>query len=111
LFGGKLAIELNGDGHNYRLGQMRDKSRSNVLADQDMIVLRFGTSSSVRTRQRLESILVCVGEKAFVATTLTLILSLPMGEADFVQRRRNKRGGTSKCEITAQAVASKSQKS
>src|SRR5215831_1290537 len=54
----KLAIELDGGGHNYRLGQMRDKSRSNVLADQDMIVLRFGTSSSVRTRQRLESILV-----------------------------------------------------
>ena len=68
-------------------------------------------SSSVRTRQRLESNLVCVGEKAFVATTLTLILSLPRGEADFVRRRRNKRGGTSKCEITAQAVTSKSQKS
>jgi hypothetical protein len=25
--------ELDGGGHNYRLGQMRDKSRSNVLAD------------------------------------------------------------------------------
>ena len=37
----KLAIELDGGGHNYRLGQMRDKSRSNVLADQDVIVLRF----------------------------------------------------------------------
>ena len=66
-------------------------------------------SSSVRTRQRLEINLVCVGEKAFVATTLTSILSLPKGEADFVRRRRNKRGGTSKCEKTAQAVTSKSQ--
>ena len=65
-------------------------------------------SSSVRTRQRLESNLVCVGEKAFVAT-LTSILSLPKGKADFVRRRRNKRGGTSKCEKTAQAVTSKSQ--
>ena len=37
----KLAIELDGGGHNYRLGQMRDKSRSNVLADRDVIVLRF----------------------------------------------------------------------
>jgi len=37
----KLAIELTGGGHNYRLGQMRDKSRSNVLVDQDVIVLRF----------------------------------------------------------------------
>jgi len=39
----KLAIELDGGGYNYRLGQTRDKSRSNVLADQDMIVLRFKT--------------------------------------------------------------------
>ena len=68
-----------------------------------------GTIKSVRTRQRLEINLVCVGEKAFVAT-LTSILSLPKGEADFVRRRRNKRGGTSKCEKTAQAVSSKSQK-
>ena len=46
----KLAIELDGGGHNYRLGQMRDKSRSNMLADQDVIVLRFlEPSSSVTT--------------------------------------------------------------
>ena len=37
----KLAIELDGGGHNYRLGQMRDKTRSNVFADQEVIVLRF----------------------------------------------------------------------
>jgi hypothetical protein len=42
--------------------------------------------------------------------TTVRILSLPKGEADFVRRRRNKRGGTSKCEKTAQAVSSKSQK-
>src|SRR5215471_7757903 len=37
----KLAIELDGGGHNYRPGQIRDRKRSNVLADRGITVLRF----------------------------------------------------------------------
>jgi very-short-patch-repair endonuclease len=37
----KLAIELDGGGHNYRFGQIRDRRRSNLLADHGITVLRF----------------------------------------------------------------------
>jgi very-short-patch-repair endonuclease len=53
----KLAIELDSGGHNYRLGQMRDKSRSNVLADQDVIVLRFWNH---QVRYELDSVLKAI---------------------------------------------------
>jgi len=53
----KLAIEVDGGRHNYRLGQMRDKSRSNVLADQDVIVLRFW---NYKVRYELDSVLKAI---------------------------------------------------
>jgi very-short-patch-repair endonuclease len=37
----KLALELDGGGHNCQLGQARDQTRSTVLADQWITVLRF----------------------------------------------------------------------
>jgi len=65
----KLAIERDGGGHNYRLGQMRDKSRSNVLADQDVIVLRFWNH---QVRYELDSVL-----KAIWFALEKRLLSLP----------------------------------
>src|SRR5438105_14533662 len=38
----KLAIELDGGGHNYRLGQIRDRTRSKLLAREGIVVLRSG---------------------------------------------------------------------
>ena len=67
----KLAIELDGGGHNYQLRRIRDRTRSNALADHGVTVLRF------------ESNLVRLGGPAFVAT-LTSILSLAKGEAVMV---------------------------
>ena len=37
----KLAIELDGGGHNYRAGQTRDQTRSEFLARHGVFVLRF----------------------------------------------------------------------
>src|SRR5947199_9497963 len=37
----KLAIELDGGGHNYRTGQIRDRTRSEFLARHGVVVLRF----------------------------------------------------------------------
>lgn len=36
-----LAIELDGGGHNYRAGQIRDRTRSELLGRQGITVLRF----------------------------------------------------------------------
>ncbi len=37
----KLAIGLDGGGHSYRKGQIRDRTRSEFLARRDIAVLRF----------------------------------------------------------------------
>ncbi|MBO0695199.1 MAG: DUF559 domain-containing protein [Verrucomicrobia bacterium] len=37
----KLAIELDGGGHNSRIGQVRDCTREEFLARQGIDVLRF----------------------------------------------------------------------
>lgn len=37
----KMAIELDGGGHNYRDGQIHDQTRSEFLARQGAVVLRF----------------------------------------------------------------------
>jgi type I restriction enzyme M protein len=50
----KLAIELDGGGHNYRAGQIHDHIRSECLADQGIIVLRFWNH---QVRQELDSVL------------------------------------------------------
>ena len=50
----KLAIELDGGGHNYPVGQIRDRTRSEFLTTQAIIVLRFWNH---QVRQELDSVL------------------------------------------------------
>ena len=50
----KLAIELDGGGHNYRAGQIRDQTRSEFLARHGIVVLRFWNH---QVRQELDSVL------------------------------------------------------
>ena len=50
----KLAIELDGGGHNYRAGQNRDRTRSEFLAHHGVAVLRFWNH---QVRQELDSVL------------------------------------------------------
>jgi very-short-patch-repair endonuclease len=49
-----LAIELDGGGHNYRTGQIRDRTRSEFLARHGVIVLRFWNH---QVRRELDSVL------------------------------------------------------
>ena len=51
---GKLGIELDGGGHNYRAGKIRDRRRSEFLARHRVIVLRFWNH---QVRQELDSVL------------------------------------------------------
>jgi very-short-patch-repair endonuclease len=50
----KLAIELDGGGHNYYAGQIRDHTRSQFLARHGVVVLRFWNH---QVRQELDSVL------------------------------------------------------
>ena len=50
----KLAIELDGGGHNYRAGQIRDRTRSEFLARHGVVVLRFWNH---QVRRELDSVL------------------------------------------------------
>ena len=50
----KLAMELDGGGHNYRAGQIRDRTRSQFLARHGVVVLRFWDQ---QVRQELDSVL------------------------------------------------------
>jgi very-short-patch-repair endonuclease len=50
----KLAIELDGGGHNYALLRTRDRTRSKVLADHGVTVLR---SWNHQVRYELDSVL------------------------------------------------------
>ena len=50
----KLAVELDGGGHNYRRGRARDRTRSELLARHGVVVLRFWNH---QVRQELESVL------------------------------------------------------
>src|SRR5438093_13789079 len=52
--GAKLAIELDGGGHNYRAGQIRDRTRSEFLARKGILVLRCWNH---QVRQELDSVL------------------------------------------------------
>jgi very-short-patch-repair endonuclease len=53
----KLAIELDGGGHNYRVGQIRDRARSEFLARNGNIVLRFWNH---QVRQEPDSVLQAI---------------------------------------------------
>ena len=50
----KLAIELDGGGHNYRAGQIHDRTRWELLARHGVVVLRFWNH---QVRQELDSML------------------------------------------------------
>jgi very-short-patch-repair endonuclease len=50
----KLAVELDGGGHNYRAAQARDRTRSEFLANHGVIVLRFWNH---QIRRELDSVL------------------------------------------------------
>jgi len=53
----KLAIELDGGGHNYRGGQIRDRTRSELLARQGINVLRYWNH---QVRRDLDSVLQAI---------------------------------------------------
>jgi very-short-patch-repair endonuclease len=53
----KLAIELDGGGHNYQLRRIGDRKRSNLLADQGVTVLRFWNH---QVRYELDSVLKAI---------------------------------------------------
>jgi very-short-patch-repair endonuclease len=53
----KLAIELDGGGHNYQLRRIRDRKRSNLLADHEVNVLRFWNH---QIRFELDSVLKAI---------------------------------------------------
>jgi very-short-patch-repair endonuclease len=53
----KLAVELDGGGHNYRAGQVRDRTRSEFLARHGVVVLRFWNH---QVRQELDSVLQAI---------------------------------------------------
>jgi very-short-patch-repair endonuclease len=83
----KLAIELDGGGHNYQLRRIRDRRRSNVLADHGVTLLRFWNH---QVRYELDSVLKAIWfalEQRAIPPTLTSILALAKGEADFEPQR------------------------
>jgi very-short-patch-repair endonuclease len=51
------SLELDGGGHSYRVGQVRDRRRSEFLARNVIIVLRFWNH---RIRQELDSVLQAI---------------------------------------------------
>ena len=53
----KLAIELDGGGHNYRVAHIRDRARSEFLAGEGIIVLRFWNH---QVRRELDSVLQAI---------------------------------------------------
>jgi very-short-patch-repair endonuclease len=53
----KLAIELDGGWHNYRVGQIRDRTRSEFLARDGITVLRFWNR---QIREELDSVLQAI---------------------------------------------------
>ena len=55
--GARLAIELDGGGHNYRSGQIHDRMRSKLLARYGVTVLRFWNH---QVRSELDSVLKAI---------------------------------------------------
>jgi len=72
----KLAVELDGGGHNYQAGQIRDRTRSEFLARRGVVVLRFWNH---QVRRELDSVLQAIWfalEQRRLKQSLTFILSL-----------------------------------
>jgi very-short-patch-repair endonuclease len=55
--GAKLAVELDGGGHNYQAGLTRDRTRSEFLARRGVVVLRFWNH---QVRRELDSVLQAI---------------------------------------------------
>jgi very-short-patch-repair endonuclease len=73
---------LDGGGHNYRDGQIHDQTRSEFLARQGAVVLRFWNHQVREERDSvLRSILAYIAG-AVLNETLTLILSVAKGRGD-----------------------------
>ena len=53
----KLAVELDGGGHNYQAGQIRDRTRSEFLDRRGVVVLRFWNH---QVRRELDSVLQAI---------------------------------------------------
>jgi very-short-patch-repair endonuclease len=53
----KLAIELDGGGHNYHVGQIHDRARSEFLGREGIIVRRFWNH---QIRQELDGVLQAI---------------------------------------------------
>jgi len=53
----RLAIELDGGGHNYGVGQIRHRRRSELLASHEIMVLGFWNH---QVRQELDSVLKAI---------------------------------------------------
>lgn len=53
----KLAIELDGGGHNYWMGRNRDQTRAAFLAQHGIVVLRFWNH---QVRKELDSVLQAI---------------------------------------------------
>lgn len=51
------AVELDGGGHNYQAGQLRDRTRSEFLARHGVVVLRFWNH---QVRRELDSVLQAI---------------------------------------------------
>ena len=88
----KLAIELDGGGHNYELRRTRDRTRSKVLDNQGVTVLRFWNH---QVRYELDSVLKAIW---FALEERSLSQpspqSSPLGrERRFVQRWRRCKAG------------------
>jgi very-short-patch-repair endonuclease len=53
----KLAVELDGGGHNYSLGRAHDRTRTTFLAQHGILVLRFWNH---QVRKELDSVLQAI---------------------------------------------------
>ena len=53
----KLAVELDGGGHNYQARQIRDRTRSEFLARRGIVALRFWNR---QVRRELDSVLQAI---------------------------------------------------
>jgi very-short-patch-repair endonuclease len=84
----RLAIELDGGGHNYRMQRVRDRRRTELLAGHGIELLRFWNH---QVGQELDSVLQAIWfalEKRYKNES-SLALSLAKGEATIRVRSRS----------------------
>jgi very-short-patch-repair endonuclease len=72
----KLAIELDGGGHNYYVSQIRDRTRSEFLGRKGIIVLRFWNHQIRRDLDSVSRAIWFALQERCSSNPSTLILSL-----------------------------------